>query len=257
MAALFEEFGRPQRSEQLRQQAQSLRKNILQSFWRDGLDLPALALDGRKQIIPTLSSNAGHLLWSGVPDEEQARRMAAFLLGPSMYSGWGIRTLAAGQGAFNPMSYHNGSVWPHDNALIVMGLARYGLGEASLPVLQGLFDAASFDEFGRLPELFCGMDRVTGMHPVWYPVSCCPQAWAAGAFFLLLQAVLGIQPNAPSAVLHIGKPVLPGFLRELTLSKLRVGQSEVSLRFERTHEHTLAHLLALSGPPLQVQIELN
>jgi glycogen debranching enzyme len=138
-----------------------------------------------------------------------------------------------------------------------MGMARYGLAPAALPVLRGLHDAATYDDFARLPELFCGMARTPGMHPVWYPVSCSPQAWASGAFFMLLQAVLGIQADAPTGVLHIKNPVLPNFLEEVALSKLAIGQSRVSLHFKRHGERTLANLLSVSGKPLQVQIELT
>jgi glycogen debranching enzyme len=155
------------------------------------------------------------------------------------------------------MSYHNGSVWPHDNAIIVMGLSRYGLASETLPVLRGLYDAAASDEFHRLPELFCGMSRTSGAHPVWYPVSCCPQAWASGAFFMLLQAVLGLRPEAPAGVLHIKNPVLPEFLEELTIADLAVGRAKVSIQFRNHHQRTLANLLSLSGGPLQVRIELT
>jgi glycogen debranching enzyme len=138
-----------------------------------------------------------------------------------------------------------------------MGLARYGLATAALPVLRGLHEAATYDDFQRLPELFCGIAQTQGMHPVWYPVSCSPQAWAAGAFFLMLQAVLGLQPDAPAGVLHIKNPVLPTFLDEVTVSKLAIGQSRVALKFERHGDRTLPNLLSISGKPLQVQIDLN
>jgi glycogen debranching enzyme len=256
-AALFKIFGRHDRADQLRAQAQTLREQIIRHFWIEELGMFALALDGKKLAIPTVTSNAGHLLWSGVPEPWQAERMVEQLMSSDMFCGWGIRTLSAAHKVYNPMSYHNGSVWPHDNAIVVMGMARYGLAPAALPVLRGLHDAAAYDDFQRLPELFCGMARTPGMHPVWYPVSCSPQAWASGAFFMMLQAVLGIQADAPGGVLHIKNPVLPNFLEEVALSKLAIGQSRVSLHFKRHGERTLANLLSVSGKPLQVQIELT
>src|SRR4030095_9868540 len=223
----------------------------------DELGMFALALDGEKRALPTMTSNAGHLLWSGVPEPWQAERLTQQLMSPPMFSGWGIRTVSAAHRVFNPMSYHNGSVWPHDNAMIVMGCSRYGFASHVLPVLSGLNEAATYDEFHRLPELFCGMQRISGMHPVWYPVSCCPQAWASGAFFMLLQGVLGLAADAPAGILRIKNPALPDFLSELTISDLAIGQSKISLQFKRHGTRTLANLLSTSGKPIQVQIELN
>jgi glycogen debranching enzyme len=162
-----------------------------------------------------------------------------FGLAADHFSGWGIRTLSALHPAFNPMSYHNGSVWPHDNAIAVLGLALYGKAREALPIVRALHEAAVRFEFQRLPELFCGMARERGVRAVRYPVSCSPQAWASGAFFMLLQAMLGLFPEAPAGVLHVRNPVLPDFLEELTVSGLRVGRSRVSLQ------------------PLQVRIELT
>jgi glycogen debranching enzyme len=257
MESLFRVFGRHEQAVELGKKADALREQIIKHFWIDELGMFALALDGDKKALPTMTSNAGHLLWSGVPEPWQAERMTQQLMGPQMFCGWGIRTLSAAHRVFNPMSYHNGSVWPHDNAMIVMGCSRYGFASHVLPVLSGLNEAATYDEFHRLPELFCGMQRISGMHPVWYPVSCCPQAWASGAFFMLLQAVLGLAADAPAGILHIKNPALPDFLSELTISDLAVGQSKVSLQFKRHGARTLANLLSTSGKPIQVQIELN
>ena len=257
MASLFRRFGRHEQADKYRAHASGLREQILQHFWMEKHGTFALALDGKKRQLGTMTSNAGHLLWSGVPEPWQAERMAEHLLAPDMFCGWGIRTLSGAHPVQNPMSYHNGSVWPHDNAMIVMGLARYGLASAALPVLRGLHDASTYDDFRRLPELFCGIAQTQGMHPVWYPVSCSPQAWAAGAFFMMLQGVLGLQPDAPAGVLHIKNPLLPTFLDEVTISRLAIGQSRVALKFERHGDRTLANLLSVSGRPIQVQIELS
>jgi glycogen debranching enzyme len=257
MAALYELLGQNARAAELRVEAERLRRLITERFWMEEEGTFGLALDGEKQLMRTITSNAGHLLWSGVPDDEQAVRMAAVLLGPAMFSGWGIRTLSSVHQVFNPMSYHNGSIWPHDNAIVVMGLARYGLATAGQPVVRGIYDAAIHDEFQRLPELFCGMQRGRGKHPVLYPVSCSPQAWASGTFFMLLQSMLGIQPEAHRHALHIRNPMLPDFVDDLTLSNLSIGNSVVSLQFSRYRDRTLANLLSVSGEPLHVQIELN
>jgi len=257
MAELFEVLGNESRAGELRIQAEQLRKAIVSSFWMEEEGTFGLALDGGKTLLRTITSNAGHLLWSGVPNQEQARRMAEVLLGPSMNAGWGIRTLSSEHPVFNPMSYHNGSIWPHDNAIVVMGLARYRQAAAALSVVRGLYQAASHDEFQRLPELFCGTTRSHGNHPVLYPVSCSPQAWASGAIFMLLQSYLGIQPDAHRGILRISDPVLPDFLDELTLSNLAVGKSRISLQFNRYRERTLVNLLSITGDPIQVQIELQ
>jgi glycogen debranching enzyme len=257
MAELYDMVNQPLRAEELRDQAANLRNVIISSFWMENEGIFALALDGENKQVPAISSNAAHLLWSGVPDAKQARRMGEVLLGPAMNSGWGIRTLSSQHRAFNPMSYHNGSIWPHDNAIAIMGLARYGMARAALPIVGGLYDAAVHDEFQRLPELFCGMPRARGKHPILYPVSCSPQAWASGAFFMILQAMLGIQPEAHLCKLHIRNPVLPDFLDELTIENLCVGNSMISLQFSRYRERTLANLLTVSGAPIKVQIELG
>ena len=257
MAELFRNLGQPQRAAALRKEASVLRDRIRSAFWLENMSTFALALDRHKRPVPTATTNAGHLLWSRVPTPAQARRLAAGLLEPTFFSGWGIRTLSAAHPVFNPMSYHNGSVWPHDNALVVLGMALYGHGRAALPVVRALYEAGAHSEVQRLPELFCGMTRATRSHPVNYPVSCSPQAWASGALFMLLQALLGIYAEAPARVLHVRDPVLPDFLDELTVTGLAIGGSRVALQFRRHGSRTLANLLGVEGEPLQVRIELT
>jgi glycogen debranching enzyme len=257
MATIFETVGARDRAVRLRREAEQLREAIVRRFWMEESGTFALALDGAKQQVPTIASNAGHLLWSRVPGPEQAARLAERLLQDDMFSGWGIRTLSASHPVFNPMSYHDGSVWPHDNALVALGLGLYGRRVEAGRVLGGLYEAAAQMDSRRLPELFCGMQRAPGMRPVLYPVSCSPQAWASGAFFMLLQAVLGLFPEAPAGVLHVRDPVLPAFLRDLTISGLPVGRSRVSLQFRRHRDRTLVNLLEVEGDPLQVRIELS
>jgi glycogen debranching enzyme len=173
-----------------------------------------------------------------------------------MFSGWGIRTLSAAHPAFNPMSYHNGSVWPHDNALVALGLGFYGRHAEASRILGALYEACAQMESSRLPELFCGMQRAPGMRPVRYPVSCNPQAWASAAFFMLLQGALGLFPAVPEGVLHVRTPELPAFLRDVTVTGLKVGKSSVSLQFRRHRDRTLVNLLEVEGEPLRVQIDL-
>ncbi len=256
-AALLERFGDESAAARLRREAEVLRGRVLDQFWMEESGTFALALDGEKKPVPTVTTNAGHLLWSRLPDAHRAARMTDVLLGEDMFSGWGIRTLSARHPVFNPMSYHDGSIWPHDNALVVMGLAHYGLSARAMPVITALHDAAANLESHRLPELYCGMRRGNGVRPVLYPVSCAPQAWASGALFMMLQSVLGIFPEAEAGVLHVRNPMLPAFLRELTVSGLAVGRSRVSLHFGWHGDRTLVHLYSVDGDPIQVRIELS
>jgi len=259
-AALYDVLGDHETAERLRTEAERLRQRVLDCFWLEELSTFALALDGEKRPIPTVASNAGHLLWSRLLDGTHAQRVTATLLAPDMFCGWGIRTLSARHRVFNPMSYHDGSVWPHDNALMVMGMSHYGLGANTLPVIAAAHDVAIGDDFNRLPELYCGMNRDGAMRPVLYPVSCSPQAWASGALFLMLQGVLGILADAPGGMLHIRNPVLPAHLQDLTITNLEVGHTRVSLHFGRHASRTLVNVLAVessAAEPIRVRIEVG
>ncbi len=256
MSVLYHAFGDAARAARLRRQAALMREKIIDRFWIEELGTFALALDGEKRPIPTITSNAGHLLWCRVPDAVRASRMAARLLAPDMFSGWGLRTLSSSHPVFNPMSYHDGSVWPHDNAIVALGLALSGQKPAMLPIFSALYDAADGLRYNRLPELYCGMTRAQGIRPVLYPVSCSPQAWASGAFFMLLQAATGILADAPARELHVREPLLPQFLDELVVHGLRVGGSRLSLQFTRRGNRTLANLLDVEGDPIHVLIDL-
>jgi glycogen debranching enzyme len=256
MAALFHAFGDSARSTLLRRQAALLREKIIDHYWLEELGTFALALDGNKRPLPTVTSNAGHLLWCRVPDAVRAARMAARLLAPDLFSGWGLRTLSSSHPVFNPMSYHDGSVWPHDNAIVALGLSLSGQKPAMLPIFSALYDAADGLRYNRLPELYCGMVRAQGLRPVLYPVSCSPQAWASGTFFMLLQAATGILADAPARELHVREPLLPQFLNELVIHGLRVGGSRLSLQFTRRGNRTLANLLDVEGDPIHVLIDL-
>ena len=170
----------------LRGEAEQLKQRFHEAFWVHSIETYAIALDGRKRPCEVRNSNAGHLLYSGIFDPQYAERVCRALTDERAYNGWGIRTISEGELRYNPMSYHNGSIWPHDTAMGVAGLARYGFSEEALKVMTGLFNASLFDPLHRLPELFCGFDRMPGHGPTLYPVACSPQAWAAGAVFLLL-----------------------------------------------------------------------
>jgi glycogen debranching enzyme len=214
-------------------EAETLRRQFEDLFWLEDLGCYALALDGRKQPCRVLSSNAGHALFAGIASPERAARLAALFTGRRFFSGWGVRTIAAGEARYNPMSYHNGSVWPHDNALIALGLARYGHQDAVLKIFTGLGDAAAYDEFRRLPELFCGFSRRRKRGPTAYPVACSPQAWAAAAPFALVAAATGLALDEASGGVHLVNPVLPDFLDDLTISDLRIAGSRLDLAFSR------------------------
>ncbi len=257
MAEMYQHLGHPERASELRRQAAEMRDRIRDRFWREELGTFALALDREKRPVATATTNAGHLLWSRVPAPDEAQRMADRFLEPDFFSGWGIRTLSAAHPAFNPMSYHNGSVWPHDNAIVVLGMALYGHARSALPVVRAIYEAGIQTEYQRLPELYCGMSRGRGHRPVAYPVSCSPQAWASGSLFMMLQAMLGIYAEAPARVLHVRDPLLPDFLNELTVSDLPIGGTRVSLQFRRHGSRTLANLINLEGDRLQVRIELS
>jgi glycogen debranching enzyme len=257
MARLYRRLGRREEAARCALAAQKLARRLDEAFWMEKEGCYAIALDGEKRQVQSVASNQGHLLWSRALPEARARRVARTLLDPASFSGWGIRTLASGQHAYNPLSYHNGTVWPHDNSLIAQGLANYGLQKHVAALLTGLSEAARQFRHDRLPELFCGMERGQRDLAVSYPVSCSPQAWSSGALFLLVRACLGLFPDAPRKTLKIVNPQLSPWLHELTLSRLRVGRSHVSLHFTRTREGCFAAITESDGEPLAVRIEVG
>jgi glycogen debranching enzyme len=222
----------------LREEAEDLRRRFHQAYWMPDERYYALALDGEKRQVRTITSNPGHCLYADILEPQGAAEVARRLLQPDMFSGWGIRTMSKSGVAYNPMSYHNGSVWPHDNAMIVAGLKRYGFMKATNRVATAIFDTAIHADYMRLPELFCGFTRRTPNRPVDYPVACSPQAWAAGAPVLMLQAMLGISARAHVNTLTVNQPHLPPWLNVVELRNLRVGDSSISLVFRREGEIT-------------------
>ena len=221
-------------AEVLESQAASLKTRFNEVFWCYDLGIYALALDGDKQPCRVRTSNAGHCLYTGIANPENARVMAQSLVGRDFFSGWGIRTVAKGESRYNPISYHNGSVWPHDNSIIAAGLARYGYKAEAGQVLSANLDASSVIELNRLPELLCGLERRPGDSPTLYPVACSPQAWAAGAAFLLLQSCLGISIDAEKKQITFEEPYLPERISQLWIKRLRVGDSSVDVLVERS-----------------------
>jgi glycogen debranching enzyme len=226
-------LGHARAADRLETEANRLAERFEAAFWRPELETYAVALDGAKEPCCVRTSNAGQLLFTGILPSKRAAQVANGLLRPEFFSGWGIRTLAKGETRFNPMSYHNGSIWPHDNALIALGFARYGLKQSVERIFKGLFDAASHMELRRLPELFCGFQRQRSRGPTLYPVACSPQAWASATPFTLLEASLGLEFDQPNHEIRLRNPVLPGFLDEVVLRNLRLGQSSVDLRLRR------------------------
>jgi glycogen debranching enzyme len=233
MAALFERDGDAAHARALRSAAARLRRTFDQHFWLADRAQLALGLHDGGAPLRTLTSNAGQALWSGIVAAPRARLTGRAMVGRSMFNGWGIRTLADREVRYDPLSYHLGSVWPHDNALIVAGLRRYGLDSEAERVFTGLFEAAVDFPGHRLPELFAGFRRDEFESPVPYPVACHPQAWAAGAIPALLATMLGLEPYGFEQRLVVRRPRLPSWLPSVELRGVRVGRARADLRFSR------------------------
>lgn len=233
---------------ELDRQAEQLRQRFEDEFWIEELGIYALALDGQKRPCKVLSSNAGHCLFAGIASPERADRIARQLVGSSFFSGWGVRTIASGQARYNPMSYHNGSIWPHDNGLIGLGLARYGCKPGVGTIFEGIFEAATYDELRRLPELFCGFARRRRCGPTSYPVACSPQAWAAATPFALLAGAIGCDIRHDRDEIVLSMPMLPRFLDKLTIRNLAFGESKLDLQLARVDNDVTAAVLWRSGP---------
>jgi glycogen debranching enzyme len=246
IARLAEELGEQRIATEQHQRAKELREHFDRVFWCPEMSTYALALDAKKRPCRVVSSNPGHCLYSRIVLPERARALANTLLSPPMFSGWGLRTLATTEERYNPMSYHNGSVWPHDNAITAAGLARYGFAPDAARILAGLFDASLFMDLHRLPELFCGFSRRPCEAPTAYPVACSPQAWAAAAPFMLLASVLGLRVEAKYKRLVFERPMLPQFIDDIVIRNLRVGAAAVDLRVHRYPEDVGVNVLRKS-----------
>ncbi len=247
MARLARRRGDPTLAERLERAAEELRGRFEEAFWLEGPGTYAVALDGQKRAVDAVTSNAGHALWTGIASPEHAASVAESLMSPDMFSGWGIRTLSAAMAGYNPISYHIGSIWPHDNAICATGLWRYGFSEEASRIAATLLDATQYFRDARLPELFCGFDRTSSLYPVPYPVACSPQAWASGSTFQLVEAMLGLAPDAASHELQLRDPLLPAWLPDLRLENLVVGDAVVDLLVRRSNGSTGVEVLRRSG----------
>jgi glycogen debranching enzyme len=255
-ARIFAALGDAARAHTYAARADGMRALVNARMWLEDRGRYAFAIDGHGRALDTIVSNLGHLLWSRVATPERAAATARLLLSPASFSGYGIRTLASGQAVYNPLSYHNGTVWPHDNALIARGFANYDLAPEVGRVFDGMYAAMGFFSDRRLPELFCGIAQRSGPL-VRYPVACSPQAWAAAAPFLLLQSMLGLHADAPRRRMAVRNPRLPPFVRRLEMHGLRVGNSHVSMRFRRVGGRCQVDRLDVTGAPLKTEIEID
>lgn len=233
MANLAHQRGDQDNAARWAARAEQIREAVERRFWMPEHDFYGIAIDGAGELCRVLTSNPGHLLFSGLPAPDRARKVADRLMSAAFDSGWGVRTLATGEARFNPMSYHNGSIWPHDTAICAMGLSRYGEREGVVSMTANLFETANTFEM-RLPELFCGFPRMAGEPPVAYPVACLPQAWAAGSVFMMLQACLGLTVDGWNREVRVADPRLPIGIDRLEIDGLRMGDEKVDLLFERT-----------------------
>ncbi|HET9401596.1 MAG TPA: amylo-alpha-1,6-glucosidase, partial [Candidatus Acidoferrales bacterium] len=232
-ARIAEALGEENRGREHREAARDLRRAFDRAFWNDELGTYALALDGRKKQCAVVTSNPGHCLFSGIALKHRAPRIADSLLDMNTYSGWGVRTVSAREVRYNPMSYHDGSVWPHDNAIVAYGLSRYGMTRFSLQILESLFEASVHFEANRMPELFCGFRRRAGDGPTLYPVACSPQSWASAALYMLLNACLGLSIDGLKPFLHFRNSCLPESVQWINVENLTIGNARTDFTVRR------------------------
>ncbi len=256
-ASCARRLGNAARAHALDLKAEKLKEKFETAFWCEELGTYALALDGRKQPCRVRTSNAAHAMFTGIMPAERASRVAADILRPSFNSGWGIRTVATGEARYNPMSYHNGSVWPHDNAIIAAGLARYGLVDGIRPIFDGIMQAGAYMDQRRLPELFCGFPRRRSRGPTLYPVACSPQAWASGAVFQLMQSILGLEYDLSRNAITLRNPVVPMSIGEITVRNVRLGNSAISFRVQPHTKGTISLRVLESTGNIRISVELD
>jgi glycogen debranching enzyme len=254
MASLMRSFGDIKTADRLKRESAEMAKRFEKAFWMPKLGFYAMALDREKRQTKVISSNPGHLLFTRMLAQDRAKAITQRFMRDDMFTGWGWRTMSRDERVFNPLSYHRGSVWPHDNSLIAHGMALYEFREPANQLFTALFQAAlNFRDY-RLPELFCGIERREHDVPVQYPVSCSPQAWASGSVFLILMSVLGIRPSAHRKELNVVNPALPEFLDQLSIRNMRVGGSRVGLDFTRRGERTFCNVVDIEGDKLLVNV---
>jgi glycogen debranching enzyme len=246
-ARLAHLLGEPELAKDLQQAARQLKKRFNQAFWCEEIGCYALALDGKKKQCAVISSNAGHALWTGIADDHLAARVAECMLREDMFCGWGVRTIASGEPRYNPMAYHNGSVWPHDNALIADGMARYGFMHGAMKIFTGLREASLYMDQHRMPELFCGFEKRPEEGPTLYPVACSPQAWSAATVFYLLQACLGLSFDPEKPEIRFRNPQLPPFLDAVEIANLKIGGATLDLMLQRYPNNVGINILRKDG----------
>jgi glycogen debranching enzyme len=251
---LAKTLGYPEKANTYSERAEKLKQKFSEKFWSEDKSTFYLALDGEKNPCDVVSSNAGHCLFSGIATEEQALKVSLSLFSNKMFTGWGIRTLGSDEIRFNPMSYHNGSIWPHDNALIAYGLSKYGLKSEVIKIAKALFDASLFIEGQRLPELFCGFKRREGEPPTDYPVACSPQTWSVASCFMIIQALLGIEIDAYENVIRFNKPMLPDFIDSLEIRNLKFKKNHIDIRFIKTSDSVS---IAILNKDASVRMEIT
>lgn len=254
MASLLRSFGDVKTADRLKREAAELARRFDKAFWVPSRGFYAMALDAEKKPLEVIASNPGQLLFTRIINRERARTVTTRMMRDDMFNGWGWRTMSNDERVFNPLSYHRGSVWPHDNSLIAHGMALNEMRDAALRVLTSLYQAAASFRDYRLPELFCGVQRHENDAPVHYPVSCSPQAWASGAMFLILTSALGIRPSAPRKELNIINPQLPDWLDYLRIRNMRVGAARVGLDFTRQGQRTFCNVVDVEGEKLLVNV---
>jgi glycogen debranching enzyme len=235
-------------ADRLDRAADTLRQRFNEAFWCEEIGSYTIALDGKKKQCRVRTSNAGHALYCGVATKDLARRVAQTLLDAHSHCGWGVRTVAAGEARYNPMSYHNGSVWPHDNSIVGLGLSRYGFREGVTRIVDGLHEASCHVEMNRLPELFCGFHRrPEASGPTLYPVACSPQAWAAGSVFMLVQACLGLTIDGVAKRIQFANPTLPSNVDEIQVRRLRIGDAQIDFAARRRGKRVQIEISQKSG----------
>ena len=254
MAALYRRSGDSRRADQLESEARDLRTRFNRDFWMEDEGCYALALQGDKSQAAVVSSNPGQALWTGIADSDKAKRTVHRLMSEDMFGGWGIRTLATSEKRYNPIGYHLGTVWPHDNSIIAAGFRRYGFDDEVHDIFTAVSHAAFTYRNYRLPELFAGFASKRFGVPVHYPVACHPQAWAAGTIPFLLQTLLGISAEAFDRRLRVARPMLPDFAHHVIVRGIRVGDASADLRFQRTSHGIAVDVLRADGD-LNVLVE--
>lgn len=247
LSRIFTHLGQPEFARRLAREALDLRARFNLDYWVEKDKFYAVALDGFNNQVSTVTSNPGHCLWTGIIDRDRGQHVVNRLLNNDMFSGWGIRTLSSRAPRYNPLGYHLGTIWPHDNSAIAMGFKKYGFEDEVNEVVTALYDACRSFDYYRLPELFCGVPRTRYNVPVRYPIACSPQAWAAGSMLQLLQAMVGLDPDAPSEELNIVRPRLPGWLESVRLSRLAVGNARVDLTIHRRDNRTEVDIAEITG----------